>query len=576
MIEVEWQIIKIAQIAKKVMRMEIMKDNKNQVKDHCDSTLLKMDCSEAEVSESGDEVKDNNPSRRKFLQLLSAGAVVGLGVGLGAGSNGSTQVAAATPGQVRKELLELTATEAVAAMRAGTLKAETYAAALLGRANSLGFLNALSSQDASQVLAAARAADRSRARGIILGPLHGLPVLIKDNINTAKLSTTAGTPSLVNNRPARNAAVVERLLSAGAILFGKTSMHELALGITSNNAAFGPVRNPYDPTKIPGGSSGGNASGVAARMAPASIGTDTAGSVRIPAALCGIAALRPTVGRYPRTGDPNFVTDIVPISHTRDTPGPMARTVADVALLDAVITGGNAKLNRRNLRGVRLGVDRRNFFENLDPQTESIIFAALFRLQARGVVLVDVEVENLQALNAAVSIPIGAFEARQNLPRYLDANNTRVSLEELAAAIASPDVRALFSLVVGPGVISRDDYDGALELRGDLQAAYQRAFTSFGLDALVFPTTPLPARPIGQDQTVELNGQHVSTFFTYIRHTDPGSNAGIPGLTVPVGLAENGLPVSLEIDGPAGSDRNLLAIGLAIEEEFGSLSGPSL
>jgi indoleacetamide hydrolase len=370
--------------------------------------------------------------------------------------------------------------------------------------------------------------------------------------------------------------LIGRLLRAGAIPFAKTNMHELALGITSNNAAFGAVHNPYDPTKIPGGSSGGNAAAVAARIAPASIGTDTAGSVRIPAALCGIAALRPTVGRYPRTGDPRTVTDIVPISHTRDTPGPMARTVADVALLDAVITGANTRLRARDLTGVRLGVDRGNFFANLDPETEAVIEAALRRLEKHGAVLVEVEIENLQALNAAVGIPVGAFEAGLALPRYLATNHTGVSLDELIAGVASPDVRALFGLVVGPGAITEPVYRDALNVqRPKLQAAYRRAFARHRLDALIFPTTPLPARPIGQDATVELNGEQVPTFFTYIRHTDPGSNAGIPGINVPVGLTRAGLPVGLELDGRPGHDRALLALGLSLERVFGSLPAPA-
>jgi Asp-tRNA(Asn)/Glu-tRNA(Gln) amidotransferase A subunit family amidase len=515
-----------------------------------------------------------NLHRRQFLQLLGAGAGAAAGslTGIAVCRDGA---AAASAGHGLNELLELTAIEAIVAMRAGDLRAETYAAVLLARAHSLRRLNALLSQDAIRVLIDAHAADKRRARGKTLGPLHGLPILIKENINTAALRTTAATPSLINNRPGRNAVVVERLLDAGAILFGKTNMHEAALGVTSNNFAFGPVRNPYDPTKIPGGSSGGNACGVAARMAPASLGTDTAGSVRIPAALCGIASLRPTVGRYPRTGDPNAVSDIVPLSHRRDTPGPMARTVADVALLDAVITGANAKLKLRDMRGVRLGVDRRNFFENLDPETESVMNDALRRLRDCGATPVEMEVQNLQALNSAISIPVGAFDIRHDLPRYLADNNTGVTLDELIAAVASPDVRALFGLVVGPNAIPEQVSLDALALLPDLQAAYQRAFADFNLDALVFPTTPLPARPIGQDVTVDLNGQQVSTFGAYIRNTDPGSNAGIPGLNIPVGLTRDGLPVGLELDGPAWSDRKLLAIGLAVEEEFGSLPAPT-
>jgi Asp-tRNA(Asn)/Glu-tRNA(Gln) amidotransferase A subunit family amidase len=516
--------------------------------------------------------RDLGMDRRRFLQAMAA--ATGVASGLVAGAP-ATALSAATSRSSKSAILDLTAAEAVAALRGGDLKATHYAGVLLARARSLGYLNTVLAQDPHLVLTAAQAADERLARGEALGPLHGLPVLIKDNINTADLPTTAGTPALSGNRPRRNAVVVERLLAAGAIPFAKTNMHELALGVTSNNPAFGAVRNPYDPTKIPGGSSGGNASAVAAHIAPAGIGTDTAGSVRIPAALCGIAALRPTVGRYPRTGSLDTVADVVPISFTRDTPGPMARTVADVALLDVVIAGDEPSLVPRELAGVRLGVDRGSFFQNLDPETETVMNEALDRLEHGGAELVEVELEGLQALNAAVTIPVVAFELGLALPRYLAENDTGVTLEELIAAIAGPDVQALFALVVGPGAIPEAVYLNALlAQRPRLQALYADAFTRYGLDALVFPTTPLPARPIGQDATVELNGEQVPTLFTYIRHTDPGANAGIPGLTVPAGLTPSGLPVGLELDGPTGSDRALLAVGLALEQELGQLPAP--
>lgn len=517
---------------------------------------------------------DRGMDRGRFLQAMATGA--GAAAGLLAAPMEGGAAAVARRGSL-SELFDLTASEAVAALRAGDLRATSYAGALLGRARSLGYLNTILGQEPHLVLIAAQAADERRARGEALGPLHGLPVLIKDNINTADLATTAGTPALAGNRPRTNAVVVERLLAAGAIPFGKTNMHELALGTTSNNLAFGAVANPYDPTKIPGGSSGGNASAVAARIAPAAIGTDTAGSVRIPAALCGIAALRPTVGRYPRTGSLVTVGDVVPISFTRDTPGPMARTVADVALLDAVIAAEEPSLASRRLSGVRLGVDRRNFFENLDPETETVMNEALDRLEDGGAQLVEVELDDLQALNAAVGIPVAAFELGLALPLYLVENDTGVTLEELIAAIAGPDVQALFALVVGPGAIPEAVYlDAVRHQRPRLQILYRDVFTSYGLDALVFPTTALPARPIGQDATVELNGVQVPTLLAYIRHTDPGSNAGLPGVAVPAGLTRSGLPVGLELDGPAGSDRALLAVGLAVERQLGQLPAPAL
>src|SRR5437879_7497434 len=393
-------------------------------------------------------------SRRRFLKLL---ATTGAAGGLGSPS----WVFADTEGApaARGEVLELTATEALSAMAAGDLRAETYAAILLGRARSLRDVNVRTPQDPRRVLEATGADDRARAHAHLLGPLPGLPLLIKDNINSAALPTTAGTPSLIGNRPRANAYVLDALLRAGGIVFGKANMHELAFGITSNNGAFGPVRNPYDLSKIPGGSSGGNAAGVAARFAPAGIGSDTGGSTRIPAALCGVVGFRPTVGRYAGTGTLAGVREVVPIAHTRDTPGPVARSVADVALLDAVITGQPRTLPRADRHGLRLGVARRSFFADLDPALEEVVDEALDQLQDSGVVLVEVDIPNLENLNAGVGFPVALFEAGTDLPVYLEANHTGVTLEELVGAIASPDVKALFEQSrIGPGAIPEAVY----------------------------------------------------------------------------------------------------------------------
>ncbi len=284
-------------------------------------------------------------TRRRFLVATPVGVSALSAYAMSGGSQ-----AKAAPGESR-DLLELTATNAVSLLRSGDLSAEKYAQALLDQCRKLRTLNAFIWQNEDQVLAAARAADTQRTT-TRRGQLHGLPILIKDNIETASAPTTAGTPALRDHRPGSDAPVAAKLFSAGAILLGKTNMHELAVGITSNNAAFGAVHNPYDPALIPGGSSGGNGAAIAARMCAAGLGTDTGGSVRIPAALCGIVGLRPTVGRYAGKG-------IVPMSHTMDTAGPMARSVEDLALLDSVITGSDAVVQPVPLRGVRLGVPRR-------------------------------------------------------------------------------------------------------------------------------------------------------------------------------------------------------------------------
>ena len=183
------------------------------------------------------------------------------------------------------DIAALTAGEALPALKTGALSARDYVEALLTRARAADHLNAFIALDADAALAAADASDERRVRGDDLGPLHGLPIVLKDNIDVAGFATTAGTPGLRANRPVRTAPVAQALFDAGAILFGKTNMHELAFGVTTDNAAFGAARNPYDPTKTPGGSSGGTGVAVAARLAPAGLGSDTGGSVRIPAAL---------------------------------------------------------------------------------------------------------------------------------------------------------------------------------------------------------------------------------------------------------------------------------------------------
>src|SRR5262245_10574434 len=291
-------------------------------------------------------------------------------------------------------LFELGARRAADALRNGEQTAEALAEALLARC-AASPLNAFITLEAEHLRAAARAADQRRRRGEPLGPLHGVPLALKDNIDTVDYLTTAGTPGLAAHRPKRNAPVVQRLLDAGAIVLGKANLQELAYGPTNNNAAFGPARNPYDTTRIPGGSSGGTAAAVAARLAPAGLGTDTAGSVRVPASLSGVTSFRPSTLRWPQAG-------IVPISHTRDTAAPMARSVADCVLLDGVVAGGATEVAPARLMGLRLGVPRGHFWENLDAELGEILETALARLREAGVVLVEGDVGDVAALDAAV------------------------------------------------------------------------------------------------------------------------------------------------------------------------------
>ncbi|HWP74109.1 MAG TPA: indoleacetamide hydrolase, partial [Methylomirabilota bacterium] len=434
-------------------------------------------------------------------------------------------------GAAAQDLTELSASEAAARIRAGTLKSEDLVRALIDVIERKRDLNAFITFDRDRAIASARKADTLAARKSFAGPLHGVPIVVKDNIHVAGLPNSAGTPALRDFVPTRNAPVAEKLIRAGAIVLGKANMHELAFGVTSNNAAFGPARNAYDPSRIAGGSSGGTANAIAARMAAAGLGSDTGGSVRIPAALNGIAGLRPTLGRYSQEG-------ITPIAHTRDTAGPMAREVVDLVLLDTIITGARDRVAAPPLKGLRLGVCRSLFFRSLDSETERLTEATIDRLQAAGVEIVEVEMPGLVDLNGKIGFPVALYEARVDLTAYLKRYRPALDLRGLAERIASPDVKGLFASAIVPGAkdaIPQKAYLDALAARPLLQQLYAETFRKHNIVALVFPTTPLPAAPVGDDATTLLNGSQVPTFPTFIQNTDPGSNAGIPGLSVPIG-----------------------------------------
>ncbi|WP_369720894.1 indoleacetamide hydrolase [Bradyrhizobium sp. LLZ17] len=472
------------------------------------------------------------------------------------------------------DLDKLTLTQAAADLRAGKLTSTALTREALARAKANTELNAFVTLDESGAVKAAAAFDATSDKA---KPLGGVPIVIKDNIEVAGLPCSAGTPALKDYVPKADAPVVAKLRAAGAIIIGKTSMHELAFGISGYNTAFKTgaefgVRNAYDRALIAGGSSSGTGAAIGARIVAGGLGTDTGGSVRVPAALNGCASLRPTVGRYPQAG-------IAPISHTRDTAGPMAATMADVELLDRVIAGGEA-VAPADLKQVRIGLVR-SMLTNLDADTDAAFQAAVAEMKARGVTVVEIVMPELAELNGQVGFPVALCEAYDDMVAYLAHTGTGITIEAMAKEIASPDVKGTYDGLViprklpGPDntlVDARPIYDAAIRIaRPALQTLYARTFADNKLDAIAFPTTPRVAIPSNPESS------SLENFGLFIQNTDPGSNAGIPGIQIPIALgAASKLPIGLELDGAAGSDKRLLAIGMALDAVFGRLPPPHL
>ncbi len=407
------------------------------------------------------------------------------------------------------------------------------------------------------------------------GLLQGLPLVVKDNLDVAGMPTTGGSRALTGNVVAHSCTAVARLQAAGAQVLGKANMHELSFGITSNNAAYGAVHNPYASGFIAGGSSGGTAAAVAARLVPAGLGSDTGGSLRIPAAMCGVVGFRPTTGRWPSDG-------VLKISNTRDTVGPIALTAASCALLDAVVCGEPEHLPPLALAGLRVGVPRPLFWQQLDDQVQSAAEKVLALLQGAGVVLVECDVGLSDAHCVQTGMTIAMAETLPGLHSYLNSHGLAFDAQAWLAGVTSPDVKGIFaSLLQATSEHQRQEqaaaYQDALEVqRPALQKQYADCFARHQLCALIFPTTPLAAARIGEDDSVQLCGQAVPTFLTYTRNVGPGSVVGLPGISLPMGLTAQGLPMGIALDGPAGSDRQLLALAVALQALLPPMPAPVL
>jgi mandelamide amidase len=499
-------------------------------------------------------------SRRHFLAdtaaLVSAAAIGAL--------HPSRQVWAAN----QSDLTDLSAVAAVAAMRNGDIRAETYARALLDRAEALQSLNAFRTLDREMVLEAARAADRRRASGAPLGTLHGLPMPVKDSVNTKALPTSNGTRALKNFRPKEDAAILAPLFAQGAILMGKTNIHELSYGHTTNNLAFGPTRNPYDTSHVPGGSSGGSAAAVAAHIAPLAVAEDTFGSIRVPAAFCGIAGLRPSVGRYPGAG-------VMPLTPRWDVVGPLARTVADLILFDSVATHDMSALARKPLRGVRMGLAD-YFLTDLDPEVARVTMEAIRRFQSAGAELVWADVSKEIRVGTDLTRTVHLYETAANMSAFLAEHEAGISFEDLVSEV-SPDLQPLFRDRIVPGApnaVSKEQYDAVLAQLDLLREGVRRYFVDHEVAVLAFPTVRMPPPLIGEDKEIEILGQKVPIRAAMGRNLGQGSCAGMPCLVLPAGMSSTGLPIGFEFDALPSGDRDLLALGLSLEQALGPIPAP--
>jgi aspartyl-tRNA(Asn)/glutamyl-tRNA(Gln) amidotransferase subunit A len=404
-------------------------------------------------------------------------------------------------------------------------------------------------------LRAARQAERDILKGKYRGPLHGIPFAAKDLFFTKGIRTTCGSKILAHFVPPYDAAVIERLSSAGAILLGKLNMHEFAYGTTSVNPHYGAVRNPWDRERITGGSSGGSAAALACSFAPLTLGTDTGGSIRIPAALCGIAGLKPTYGRISRYG-------VYPLCWSLDHPGPMAKSVADLAMAMNILAGHDprdpatpqvpvpnyTRALVKDLEGIRLGVPDRYYFDRLDKEVQAAVKKAIRDLKGLGAKVQPISIPHLPEASTAAFIALLAEGAaaleRWHLTRFRDLGE---------------DVRSRLNL---GAAIKATQYLKAQRVRGKVREIFMEAFQK--VDALVTPQLPITAPKIGQSN-VSLGKGTESVPGALTRFTRIYNLIGIPSLCLPCGFSSSGLPIGLQVAAKPFAEETVLRVGHAYE-----------
>jgi amidase len=409
----------------------------------------------------------------------------------------------------------------------------------------------------------ARRLDEERRSGKVRGPMHGIPVIIKDNFDTADLPTSGGSLALANHQTRNDDFLVRRLRDSGAIIIGKSNMHELAAGITTISSLGGQTRNPYDPRRCPGGSSGGTGAAIAASFAAVGWGSDTCGSIRIPSAFGSLAGLRPTQGLVSRSG-------VMPLSHTQDIPGPLARTVTDLAIaldLSVGVDSADAQtqvlvgrtvprftdsLRADALRGARIGI-LANYMTDADGDIIDTVRAAVRAMKQAGADTVRVDIAGFDSLVAGTSVI--NFEHKYDMIDYLaktPGEPVKSIADILASGLESGMLEARFKLADSLGTRGNEPYRRALARQAVLRARITAVMDSLGLDALVYPTMrrkPVVPGDVQLGSTCALSAQ-----------------TGLPALSIPAGFTSDGLPVGIELLGRAFGDVRLVSLGYAFEQ----------
>lgn len=378
-------------------------------------------------------------------------------------------------------------------------------------------------------------------------------VLVKDNVAVADLPWTAGSPAFADVRAGRDATAVRLLRDKGAALPIKTTLHELAFGVTGANGWTGAIANPIDKGRASGGSSGGSAAALALGLGDLSLVTDTGGSARIPASFCGIIGFRPSTGRYPGDG-------LIGLSPSRDTVGLMARNLRWIEWADAILSGEQPAMASDGAS--RIGIASAADLGELEPAVADAYFAMIDLLRAAGHLVVQVDLAEVNALDEACGFPIALRQTYETL-RATAPDLAGIGFERLLAAVASPDIAHLLRMAADGVTVPDTVYADAI---GHHWPALRKAYATLfaGVDHILLPTAPLVAPPIDSGEQLMLNGRTAPTFPTITRFTRPDSMAGLPSISLPFGADHCGLPIGMMLIGARCRDRDLLAFARAL------------